>query len=274
MFLGIKGDGNGGYGCSPIDSITFADTGMDGIHYAFLTDFSTEMDLEHTPVICISPMDFGHCLRLVANNLRDFLSLQLHGHETLLLNEFQSREHYVSTVQQHEEERSSDTFDYEKWDKQKTIVLESAKQRFQLEPIIDPYGYIEELRERRRNEAVLITKDQLGVKIWGTDETTHDYKPHPWSEGEIPYDQLDELKTFLSSAATETKLAFIRDYQGEYIEDLNSLLLVQEELERMGLIAEAKRLYDKIKANLDSRASQQIAYSETITTWMRSDSGI
>jgi len=51
LFLGFSEKENGGYVCSPADSILFANTGMDGVHYSLLTDFGKAADLEQAPVI-------------------------------------------------------------------------------------------------------------------------------------------------------------------------------------------------------------------------------
>lgn len=73
---------NGCYYSSPADSIVFANTGMDGIHYSFLTDFGIHTNLEQAPIICVSPMDFDNCVRIVARNLYEFFELHFAGHES------------------------------------------------------------------------------------------------------------------------------------------------------------------------------------------------
>lgn len=240
LFLGITGEGNGFYSCSPIDSINFARTGMDGIHYSLLTDFGGVTNLEEAPIICVSPMDFGNCVRLVARNLRDFFALELGGHDFLLLNEFSSRQHYMEASAKQQENEYSEYFDHQRWMQERNLVWEMAQEQFQLPIIQDAYGYIEQLRAERELQSVIQTEDRLGIIPLDPDHSC--YTPHPWQGTSIPYDELQQLKEFLHSASLETKLAFIRDYQAQAIADTPSQQLICEELERMGMPLAAKRL--------------------------------
>lgn len=95
-FLQFDPSDNGGYRSSPADAIMFARTGMGGIHFSFLTDFGFVNDLSLAPIIRIDPMDFGNCAKIVANKIRDFFVLHFSDHEGLLLNDFESEEHYLS----------------------------------------------------------------------------------------------------------------------------------------------------------------------------------
>ncbi|TYP78263.1 hypothetical protein [Paenibacillus methanolicus] len=79
-FLKFDPADNGGYQSSPVDAIVFANTGMDGTHYAFLTDFGAVTDLSEAPIICVDPMDFGNCTRIVANNINEFFALHFSDH--------------------------------------------------------------------------------------------------------------------------------------------------------------------------------------------------
>lgn len=234
LYLGIIADGNGGYTCSPVDSITFATTGMDGIHYSLLTDFSTTTRLEEAPVICVSPMDFGNCVRLVADNIRDFFSLQFTGNDLLLLNDFTSKEEYLEAVRQQRQDRT--------WQIRKKKVWRLAREQFGFEPLSDPYEYIQNIRRRRKEKIVIPTLDGLGIIPARHDRIGREYTPHYWTNKEIPYQQLDKLKLFFNSSEPETKLSFIRDYQAQGISDMNSLRFLYDELETMGMPLEAKKL--------------------------------
>ncbi|WP_415803666.1 hypothetical protein, partial [Marinicrinis lubricantis] len=140
-------------------------------------------------------------------------------------------------------DQTTEHFDHRKWWlEQKKFVYQSAIETFQLEPIADPYDYIQELRAERSTRIVLETKDGLGVIPLGTIQPKERYVPHPWSSGEILYQEIDELESFLGSAAAETILSFVRDYQAQYIMHLKSLQIVCDKLEQMGLGAEAQRL--------------------------------
>lgn len=58
---------------TPLDLLSFARPGADGIHYGFLTDFGLVEDLEEAYIVRVSPMDFDDPVKIVSRNLRDFL---------------------------------------------------------------------------------------------------------------------------------------------------------------------------------------------------------
>lgn len=243
LYLGILGDGNGGYSCSPADSVTFARTGMDGIHYALLTDFGTIENGEEAPVICVSPMDFGNCARLVARNLREFFSLIFAGNELLLLNDFSSREGYLEAVRRERQSIAEENGDQRERRLRKKSLSKSAIERFGLTPFPDPYEYIRQIRAQREGRIAVRTMDRIGIMPTKPERTGMRFEPHSWSaKGEIPYHQLDELRSFIGSAEMETLLSFVRDYQAQAIRDTKSLLLLHDELEQRGLHPVAKRL--------------------------------
>ncbi|KRE92137.1 hypothetical protein ASG89_33795 [Paenibacillus sp. Soil766] len=96
LFLGIDFNEKNGYFCTPVDSFSFARTGMDGIHFVLLTDFGLVKDLNEVPVIGISPMD-SERVRIVARNLSNFFSLHFFD-ELLLLNEYSSEDLYFESI--------------------------------------------------------------------------------------------------------------------------------------------------------------------------------
>ncbi|MDG0791433.1 hypothetical protein OMP38_11560 [Cohnella ginsengisoli] len=65
------------YDCTPDDAKVFAFTGVDGDHFAFSTANGTISDLEYAPILFIQPMCFENSVKLIARNIRDFLSLFL-----------------------------------------------------------------------------------------------------------------------------------------------------------------------------------------------------
>ena len=241
LYFGFT-EASGGYMCTPVDSYTFARTGADGEHFALLTDFGLHKDLEHAPVIRVFPMnlDATQNVRIVAKNIRDFLWLLLY-HEPLLMNDYDSEEKYLAFRKKEElEDHSTDYFNHKLWLEQRELVKQAAQQTFQFLEIPNPYQYIKELREEREHQVVLKTKDTLGIIPVSNHNVV---PPHPWAqEKELPYKLLDELELFFNSAPLETKLAFIRDYQAEYIQDTNSLLLICKDLERNGFTRESNML--------------------------------
>lgn len=62
---------------TPLDVISFARPGVDGIHFGFLTDFGQVEDLENAYIVRVSPMDFDGPVKIVARNIQDFLRIIL-----------------------------------------------------------------------------------------------------------------------------------------------------------------------------------------------------
>lgn len=60
------------YSITPPDLIPFANTGGDGIHFGFLTDFGSVPALTEAPIVCVSPTN-DPPIRYMANNIKEFL---------------------------------------------------------------------------------------------------------------------------------------------------------------------------------------------------------
>lgn len=70
--------GNGGYWCTPKNSLSFASTGCDGVHFSFI--LRNNAITEDSPVIVTVPANSGESERaniVVASNLRNFLRFGL-----------------------------------------------------------------------------------------------------------------------------------------------------------------------------------------------------
>ncbi|MGF7036201.1 hypothetical protein J2T17_007253 [Paenibacillus mucilaginosus] len=151
-----------GYFCTPVDSLPFAWTGGDGIHYALLTDFGLIKDLNEAPVICISPMD-SERTRLVARNLYDFFSLHFFD-ELILLSEFPSEEVYLECVRIEETKNlNSEYFDHDRFKREKMKVINEVQEQFNFAPIQNPIKYIQDIRLERSLRITTLTDDSLGV---------------------------------------------------------------------------------------------------------------
>ncbi|RXT07011.1 hypothetical protein [Ammoniphilus sp. CFH 90114] len=137
------------YSCTPVDSFTFASTGMDGIHYALLTDFGLVKALDEAPVIRISPMDSDR-VQLVSRNLSDFFSLHFFD-ELLLLNEFSSEKAYLESICKEEEKDLH------------SRVVKEVQETFNLSAIPNAFQYIQELRLERKAKISISTEDSLAV---------------------------------------------------------------------------------------------------------------
>jgi hypothetical protein len=222
----------GGYFCTPLDAITFANTGMDGIHFTFLTDFGTVPKLDEAPIIAVLPMDDPR-VRLVARNIRDFFALHLFD-EGLLLNEFDSEEKYNSyKLRQETEDLTSEWFDHGKWMEQKNLVRKTIIEKFGIGPIPEPYQYIQQLNKERTNKVLIKTNDSLGVIPIGDSCE---------SLPKLNFRKIANVFEFFETATVEQKLAYIREYQHEFEEDLEVLIFLQKELNSMGFRLESKRL--------------------------------
>jgi hypothetical protein len=233
LFLSVEEMDLGEYFCTPLDAIVFARTGMDGIHYAMLTEFGTVPNLDEALIIAVLPMDEPR-VRLVARNIRDFFALHVFD-ESLLLNEFSSEEEYRSfKFQQDAEDQTSDWFDHKMWKEQKSLVQQTFREKFQINPIPEPYKYIEQLKKERTSKVLIQTNDGLGVI--------------PLNGSGVPLARLDfrELQNnvieFFETATIEQKLAYIREYQHEFEEDTDELIFLYNELNSLGFGLEAKRL--------------------------------
>jgi hypothetical protein len=78
MLLHSKLD-NWGYWCTPKNSLTFASTGGDGVHFSFIVQ--NDKVTEDSAVVVTVPASFGEpegANYVVGSNLRDFLRFGLH----------------------------------------------------------------------------------------------------------------------------------------------------------------------------------------------------
>ncbi|USB31843.1 hypothetical protein [Paenibacillus sp. YPG26] len=241
LFLKLDYEGTNGYFCTPVDAVNFANTGADGVHYAFLTDFGRYDNLDECLIIRVSPMN-PTAIQVVARNIKDFFSLQLCGNADLLFNDFLSEEAYVEFLEEQEKDTTSVYFDYKSWKAEQEIAAESAQSSLNLRPIKNAYTYIQELRAERRREIVLETQDGLGIMPISSNRRDS-YRKHPWWKQDIiPCRDYEILKNFLETEQLETILAFVRDYQNQAIWDTPSLNLICDKLEELGYFSEALRL--------------------------------
>ncbi|WP_433943056.1 hypothetical protein [Paenibacillus sp. SN-8-1] len=240
LFLGVDYEGTHGYFCTPVDAVQFANTGADGVHYAFLTDFGRFNNLDECRIIRVAPMN-PTSIQLVARNIKDFFCLQLLGCQDLLFNDFQSEDAYLEYLLEQDKDISNVYFDYKSWKAEKAAVAELAQSFLNLRPIENAYTYIQQLRAERRQQIVLETQDGLGV-IQVSDIRCNSFRKHPWSGQDILFHDYEELRHFLKTEQIETIMAFVRDYQNQAIPDIQSLNLICDKLEELGYFWEALRL--------------------------------
>ncbi|MFC4104194.1 hypothetical protein [Paenibacillus xanthanilyticus] len=249
-FLQFDPADNGGYQSSPADAIVFANTGMDGTHYSFLTDFGAVTDLSEAPIVCVDPMDFGNCTRIVANNIREFFALHFSDHQGLLLNDFDSEARYLQYLKEQEvdeededEEESGGYFSRAQWKRERGIVRDSALERFGFQLIPDGYAYMQEARLTRSLAAILPTSDGLGVTLHGaTDAASTKPAAHPWQGKPIPERDAEQLVAYVENAEQSGLFGFIRDCQAQGVDNYEVVRAVCTRLFALGLPLEARRL--------------------------------
>jgi hypothetical protein len=225
---------------TPSDCLVFGNTGMDGIHYGILTDYGAVADLEEAWIVCVSPMDFDQPTRVIARNLKEFLSVNRTDSE-LFYNSFATEQHYLNTKRQWGEEEANSPYrpsEAERLDqeRERNEVLDS----FELPIIQDGYQYVQSIQEQRRSMITLQTQDGLGV-IYPLEEG-HSSDIFPVHKDE--YLCLDKLQSYLSTALTAEKLGLFRDIQMNFVlseeEDLQAMIV--GEMRKMGLFDEAARI--------------------------------
>lgn len=229
------------YENTPYDVITFASTGVDGIHFGFLTDFGTVSDLGNAFVVCISPMDFDSHIKIVARNIREFLNLVCTMKGALTISNFNILEdegQYIRLLKELKQVEPED----EEFEENANYVVEKIIATFDSERIEDVYHYVErKVRTEREQQTILSTLDGLG--IIPVENITSNFLPYKL-EKDMTID-LEEVKAFLNSATTESKMAFFRDVQFIYLiaNEIALKELVIHEMIKLGLQDEVGRLY-------------------------------
>lgn len=243
------------YYCTPCDVVVFGSNGCDGIHYGFLTDFGTVDTLDEAPIVCISPMDFGHTNKLIARNFRDFLSIGLDNSE-LFYNDFESEAAYLDQVAEwkriEEESPYRDTPEEKQYAEDVKTMLRTT---FEL-PVIDrPYEYMRALQEDRRKHAVVTTRESLHVVLPDKFGTALDDERR-WLE-RMDHEDESAVQAFLEKASLPAALALARDVGAQA--DSPSLLIVEGFLKQHGF-------HDEVVRMMEQTSSLQQAESDEFTT--------
>ncbi|RJE85174.1 hypothetical protein D3P07_21640 [Paenibacillus sp. 1011MAR3C5] len=225
---------------TPCDVVVFGNNGGDGIHYGFLTDFGTVDHLEHAPVVCVSPMDFDRPTKIIANDIKEFLSLLLTDEE-LFYNVFATEEDYRAAKQRWKEEAAVSPYGpTEEEQQQREDIRRTLRERVSLPHVENPYRHLELLARQRQERIAAGTQDLLGVvSSLAEDEVHVPYYVHKDERLDI-----EELKVYMVSAPAISKKALIRDIQMNFIlrdEDELCKIVIQA-LTSLDLIDEVKRI--------------------------------
>ncbi|MBM6619158.1 hypothetical protein [Bacillus suaedaesalsae] len=229
------------YDITPYDVITFASTGCDGIHFGLLTDFGSVSNLEEAFVVSICPMDFDNPIKIVARNLKEFISLvcTLRGAVTISnLHFLENREQYLNLI----EEIKIEQLEEPEYAQRANYVIEKLLATISLDIIEDVYEYVEKrVPHVREKQTVLPTLDGIGIPLLKTVSNKVTNRFEVYTDTEI---ELDDIRTFLETASYESKLAFIRDAQFTYqiTNNLEIRQLVIKEMMSMELYDEVDRL--------------------------------
>ncbi|MBS8265783.1 hypothetical protein DYI25_15255 [Mesobacillus boroniphilus] len=214
---------------TPIDLITFARPGSDGIHFGFLTDFGLVEDLEESYIVRVSPMDFDDPVKIVARNLSDFFKLIYSYPASVEVLDMNSTE---DDFKRAEANASDDPVSQE--------VRNIFKNAFNLEHIEDLLVYYKSLKEDRSEATALETGDGIGIASAISGSSSHPIM-------EVSRDQnleLNQVEEFFKAAPPEAKLKFLRDAQsfGLIFDNIDLKQYLQNQLELMNLNDEAARI--------------------------------
>lgn len=222
------------YDVTPYDVIPFASIGADGIHYGFLTDFGRVKNLEEAFIVCISPMNFGNHVKIIARNIAEFIDV------VLTLKDASTIENLLDYSTKEEYHEFLDWVAKEESTEQSTYICDRIQQKLNRKSIDDLYEYVEVIvPEHRKKVAPIQTFDTLGIV---SNHAGFNQETFPMNSDSII--NLKELEDFFKRNDDETKLATIRNLQFFYLiqEDDELKELVKLEMQKMGLIDEVNRM--------------------------------
>jgi hypothetical protein len=224
------------YNVTPYDVVPFASTGCDGIHFGFLTDYSSIENLEQAFVVCISPMNFGNHVKIVARNIKEFLNLIITMKSAVAIENFLNFEvekDYIRlnmSLEIDSKQEYSNRVDY---------VTNKLKSAFECKAITNIFNYIEnEVKFARNKVAIVPTIDGIGVVPLDLNFTIDKF--------ELKKDMrvnIEELGIFFKNTSLESKLAIIRNLQFlNLIDDFDMQEFIKKEMLKLNLTTEALRL--------------------------------
>ena len=220
------------YSICPIDAIPFASTGNNGIHFAFLTDFGRNTNLNEAPIICVAP-SYDPPVNLVENNLKDFLGIVTTiENSTLLADRYESQTDF--------ENRKNEWFEgflsEPRIAEPRRKLASQLRSKFNLNSFNQLIKYRNQIREEREELVDYESMDGLGIFRVNEEE---------FSEFQYSKKPEDVIK-FLSNSNRNSRLLFYRNSYFAYIlsKDYDEIIrtLTIQFLEKDGYFDEAKRL--------------------------------
>ena len=228
------------YSFTPADSIPFAWTGGDGIHFCFLTDFGKITDLLNAPIVCVSPGN-DPPINLVAPDIHSFLAVvcKIKHAESLDNLRFDAPE------TEWLEEILRDWLDDEDSLKAANLLSSVLMERLKLEEPASVYDVIQSARAERAKAVCIETLDDLGV-VGSWDEEGRELQTYDFNAAGAK--EVSRIREFAEKASYAEKLALCRDAQYSCIfakdYDHDVQLFIAEMLQSMGLTVEAQRVRD------------------------------
>lgn len=138
---------------TPLDAIAFARPGVDGIHYAFLTDFGQVDDLHDAYIVRVTPMDFENPVQIVARYINEFIRLLCYYPSAVDMLHMNSTKATIEQFLNHNPMVPNEMIlNNEKYRVQQVLMDE-----LQLEPINDLEKYIFKIQQERQQETVIPT---------------------------------------------------------------------------------------------------------------------
>ncbi|MEG0438976.1 MAG: hypothetical protein RR587_07025 [Solibacillus sp.] len=229
---------------TPSDVVVFGNTGMDGIHYGFLTDYGTVMDLDVAPIVCVSPMDFDRPTRIIAKNLREFIQINLTDSE-LFYNQFDCEESYVAAKNQCAAENANSLYQPSENEKLlKTRATKFLTDHIPMPVIENAYRYVQHIELERQRNVTIPTQDRIGIVTPVLQGEEHEqFQIHKELEPDL---QL--LREYFHSAPVASCLALFKDIQLNFIikDNPNLFKVVIAAMINMELFDETNRLLEGI----------------------------
>lgn len=223
------------YPITPIDVIPFASTGGDGIHFGFLTDFGRITDLGEAPIVCVSPTN-DPPIRLVAHTIRDFLHMATSVQHVELIETCWPWNDEEMT------ESILDEYHTDDFQAKRDKLLRRVQETFGTNQV-NVAEYVQRVLQERSSKVILPTYDGLGIVSTSDIQLANRYMFN--LERRQDEAEITKMQSFLSEAAKEEKLGFIRDayywYVLSYDYDENVQKLVGELLNSLQLENEIKR---------------------------------
>lgn len=229
------------YPITPPDLIPFANTGGDGIHFGFLTDFGKVPTLTEAPIVCVSPTN-DPPIRYMAHNINEFLNLVSSVPHAEMLESFWSNpvEAYIQEeiLVFYRDVPPDRKEEYEK-------VSELFKNKFSTTQVNIAH-YLQEAQKKRSNSISISTLDGLGVI--GGEEENSTYTKYQFDFNQpIDDNELKRINKYLKESSRIEKLAFIRDANYSYIltpdYEEKFFYLIIELMQSMNLHDEVQRFH-------------------------------